>query len=79
MVYKNLQSNKSLAKYKKTVLLTKFRTATVRHNLTSYHLMYGYPRPSISIQLATQATDNQVILYIIIFLSFQLIFINFTR
>ena len=24
MVYKNLQSNKSLAKYKKTVLLTKF-------------------------------------------------------
>ena len=50
MVYKNLQSNKSLAKYKKTMLLTKFRTATVRHNLTSYHLMYGYPRPGIPIQ-----------------------------
>ena len=79
MVYKNLQSNKSLAKYKKTVLLTKFRTATVRHNLTSYHLMYGYPRPGIPIQLATQTSDNQVILYIIIFLSFQLIVINFTR
>ena len=26
MVYKNLQSNKSLAKYKKTMLLTEFRT-----------------------------------------------------
>ena len=56
MVYKNLQSNKSLAKYKKTVLLMKFRTATVRHNLTSYHLMYGYPIPGIPVQLATQAS-----------------------
>ena len=56
MAYKNLQSNKSLAKYKKTVQLTKFRTATVRHNLTFYHLMYGYPRPGIPIQLATQAS-----------------------
>ena len=41
--------------------------------------MYGYPRPSIPIQLATQARDNQVILYIIIFLSVKLIVINFTR
>ena len=41
--------------------------------------MYRYPRPGIPIQLATQARDNQVILYIIIFLSFKLIVINFTR
>ena len=64
---------------KEKCTLDEVRTATVRHNLTSYHLMYGYPRPGISIQLATEASDNQVILHIIIFLSFQLIVINFTR
>ena len=47
---KNLQSNKSLAKIKENCTLDEVRSATVRHNLTSYNLMCEYPRTGIPIQ-----------------------------
>ena len=45
---KNVQSNKAFQKKKKkkeTLLSKEVRAVTVRHNLTCYNLLYGYPLP----------------------------------